>query len=252
MESSSFTFNPSVDNITGFADYPALSREGKFAQLPIVTGNNDFEAGIYIEVYALINQTESYNYWENHDNITFACLAGARANVSASHGLPTWRYRWFGNFLIHVFSPIPTVGHITALKFPLFGTHPLLGQEFRRIPKRRFLSGRTSKEHGPLLRRMLQVVCRRMRVGWPQYSPFEPTLIRLAYDNVTGTNLALPEIYSATCVTTYPIPDTNGWPDVSTTASSSSTYFCFYCYCNGRWAKFGGFGGFHLGRTTSN
>jgi hypothetical protein len=52
----------------------------------------------------------------------------------------------------------------------------------------------------------------------------EPTLIRLAYDNVTGTNLALPDIYDATCLTTYPIPVTNGWLNLSTTASPSSTY----------------------------
>jgi cholinesterase len=60
----SYTFGPSVDNITGFADYPALSKAGSFAQLPILTGNNDFEAGLYIPVLALLNITFDHKHWE--------------------------------------------------------------------------------------------------------------------------------------------------------------------------------------------
>lgn len=224
MDSSSFTFNPSVDNITGFADYPALSREGKFAQLPIVTGNNNFEAGIYIEVYALINETESYNYWENHDNTTFACPAGARANVSASHGLPTWRYRWFGNFPNTRLFANPDSGAYHCSEIPFIWDTLPTGPG---IP--------TDTEEEKSIRAYIQGAWAAFAKnasgglstyegGWPQYSPFEPTLIRLAYDNVTGTNLALPDSYDATCITTYPILDTNGWPNVSTTASPSSTY----------------------------
>jgi cholinesterase len=225
MESSSFTFNPSVDNITGFADYPALSKAGKFAQLPIVTGNNDFEAGIYIEVCALINQTESYTYWENHDNTTFACPAGARANVSASHGLPTWRYRWFGNFPNTRLFTNPDSGAYHCSEIPFIWdtlpTGPGIPEDTEEETSiRAYIQGAwaafAKNASGGLST---------YEGGWPQYSPFEPTLIRLAYDNVTGTNLALPDIYDATCLTTYPIPDTNGWPNVSTTSSPSSTYF---------------------------
>ena len=225
MESSSFTFNPSVDNITGFADYPALSKAGTFAQLPIVTGNNDFEAGIYIEVYALINQTESYTYWENHDNTTFACPAGARANVSASHGLPTWRYRWFGNFPNTRLFTNPDSGAYHCSEIPFIWdtlpTGPGIPEDTEEETSiRAYIQGAwaafAKNSSGGLSN---------YEGGWPQYSPFEPTLIRLAYDNVTGTNLALPDIYDATCLTTYPIPDTNGWPNVSTTASPSSTRF---------------------------
>ena len=36
--------------------------------------------------------------------------------------------------------------------------------------------------------------------GWPLYDPAEESLIRLAYDNLVGTNLAFPMLYDAGCV----------------------------------------------------
>lgn len=44
--------------------------------------------------------------------------------------------------------------------------------------------------------------------GWPQYSPFVPSIIRLAYNNVTGTNVGRSNLYDSTCATTYPISAT--------------------------------------------
>lgn len=35
--------------------------------------------------------------------------------------------------------------------------------------------------------------------GWPQWIPAKKTLVRLAYDNLTGTNLAFPMEYDAGC-----------------------------------------------------
>jgi carboxylesterase type B len=200
-------FDPTVDGITGFPDYAALSREGKFAQIPILIGNNDFEAGTYIPEYALMNISESRTYWENHDNLTFACPAGARANISVSHALPTWRYRWFGDFpnariitdpdhdayayhcgeIPFIWDTLPTgpgIGPDTGEEVAIRAYVQGAWAAFAKNPR----SGLSTYEG-----------------GWPQYSPHEPTLIRLAYDNKTGTNLARPETYDSTCHTTYPI-----------------------------------------------
>jgi len=35
--------------------------------------------------------------------------------------------------------------------------------------------------------------------GWPRYDPSQDTLIRIAYDNITGTNLINPRRYDADC-----------------------------------------------------
>lgn len=218
-----YTFNPTADNITGFPDYPALSRAGKFAQLPIVTGNNNFEAGIYILVYALDNATYDYNHWEAHDNATFGCPAGARANVSASHNLPTWRYRWFGNFPNTRLFTNPDSGAYHCSEIPFIwdtlptgpGIPPDTEEE---IAIRAYIQG----AWGAFAKDPVSGLTT-YGGGWPQYSPSEPTLIRLAYNNLTGTNVALPEIYDATCLTTYPIDDTDSYPASNSTASSSST-----------------------------
>jgi cholinesterase len=214
------TFGPSIDNITGFPDYPTLSAEGKFAQLPVLTGNNDFETGIYIPVAALNNQTRDHTSWEDLANRTFACPAGARANVSASHGLPIWRYRWFGNFPNTRLYTNPDSGayHCSEIPF-VWDTLPtgagIPADTEEEISIRAYIQGAwaafAKNPSGGL---------KTYRGGWPQYSPFEPTLIRLAYVNVTGTNVALPDIYDATCLTTYPIADTKR-PAVASTAAGS-------------------------------
>ncbi|KIX05617.1 uncharacterized protein Z518_03589 [Rhinocladiella mackenziei CBS 650.93] len=41
--------------------------------------------------------------------------------------------------------------------------------------------------------------------GWPQCSPSGPTLIRIGYDNKTGTNVAFPSVYDATCLKTFAV-----------------------------------------------
>ncbi|KAG9232100.1 putative carboxylesterase [Amylocarpus encephaloides] len=205
------SFNPSVDNITGFADYTALSKAGKFAQLPILTGNNDFEAGIYIPVLALYSQTHyDPTYWQSLNNKTFACPAGVRANVSASHGLPTWRYRWFGNFPNTRLLTDPDSGAYHCGEIPfVFNTLPtgagIPEDTEEEISIRKYVQGAwaafAKDPKGGLST---------YGGGWPQYSPFKETLIRLAYDNVTGTNVVMPEVYDATCLTTYPIGQQGG------------------------------------------
>ncbi|KAH8667920.1 Alpha/Beta hydrolase protein [Tricladium varicosporioides] len=208
----SSSFGPSADNITGFPDYPALSKAGKFAQLPIVTGSNDFEAGTYIAVYALINQTNDYTHWEALTNTTYTCPAGVRANVSVSHGLPTWRYRWFGNFPNTRIFTNPDSGayHCSEIPF-VWDTLPtgegIPSDTEEEVSIRAYIQGAwaafAKNASGGL---------RTYGGGWPQYSPSEPTLIRLAYENVTGTNVALPDIYDVTCLTTYPLVDTPIYP----------------------------------------
>jgi cholinesterase len=217
------TFGPTIDNITGFPDYPALSKQGSFAQLPVLTGNNDFETGIYIPVAALNNQTKDHTYWEDLANRTFACPAGARANVSASHGLPIWRYRWFGNFPNTRLFTNPDSGayHCSEIPF-VWDTLPtgagIPADTEAEIAIRVYIQGAWAAFAKNALDGL-----KTYRGGWPQYSPFEPTLIRLGYNNVTDTNVVLPDFYDATCLTTYPIADTRRPAVVTTTRNLSPT-----------------------------
>lgn len=199
------SFGPSVDGITGFANYPALSKAGKFAQLPLLTGNNDFEAGAYIPIYALQGAIFPHQHWVDLTNSEFACPAGARANVSASHGLSIWRYRWFGNFPnIRLYtSPDSGAWHCSEIPF-IWNTLPtgpgIPPDTEAEISIRKYIQG----AWGAFAKSPADGLTK-YGGGWPQYSPFEPTLIRLAYRNVTGTNVASSGIYDSPCLTTYPI-----------------------------------------------
>lgn len=200
------SFEPSVDGITGFADYPALSKAGKFAQLPVLTGNNDFEAGSYIPLYALNGVAHDYQYWVDYSKREFSCPAGARANVSVEHGLPIWRYRWFGNFPNTRLYTNPDSGawHCSEIAF-IWNTLPtgpgIPADTKEEVSIRNYIQGAWAAFAKSPSTGLLKY-----RGGWPQYSPYNPSLIRLAYDNVTGTNVASPKSYDEGCLTTYPIP----------------------------------------------
>lgn len=202
-------FKPTVDNITGFSNYPALAKAGNFTQIPLLIGNNDFETGLYIPASALSNRTDTLPHWEALANKTFACPAGARANISASHNLPVWRYRWFGNFPNTRLMTDPDSGayHCSEVPF-IFDTLPTgLGippDTEAEISIRAYVQGAWAAFAKDPVYGLSNY-----EDGWPQYSPFVPSMIRLAYNNVTGTNLGLSNLYDSTCATTYPISATS-------------------------------------------
>ncbi|KAF7336132.1 Glycoside hydrolase, superfamily [Mycena venus] len=91
-------FQPTVDNITVFADYAALSAAGKFAKLPYLLGNLDNEAGWY-RVRGFtggLNMTDSQ--WSVFNAEAFTCATSQTASFRAKAGVPTWRYRYFGDW----------------------------------------------------------------------------------------------------------------------------------------------------------
>lgn len=194
------SFGPSIDGITGLADYPGLSKAGKFAKLPLLIGNNDFETGAYIPISALHGSTQSHEAWVSFANSEFACPVGVRANVSVSHELPVWRYRWFGNFPNTRLYTNPDSGAWHSSEIPFIwntlpvgpGIPPDTKEE---ISIRKYMSGAwaafaKSPEDG----------LNDYRGGWPEFTPLEPTLIRLAYNNVTGTNVAFSGMYDNVCL----------------------------------------------------
>ena len=55
------------------------------------------------------------------------------------------------------------------------------------------------------------------------YSRSDPTLIRLSDNKLTGTNVALPDVYDVPCLATYPIDNIDSNSTSSATAASSSS-----------------------------
>ena len=92
------TFHPTIDNITVFADYNSLSASGEFAKIPLLAGNTDYEDGWYRLAgwSAKLNFTDSR--WVLFTERAFTCPTALTSRHRVQFGVPTWRYRYFGDF----------------------------------------------------------------------------------------------------------------------------------------------------------
>lgn len=95
---SQATFHPTIDEELVFSNYDAKSKAGDFARLPYLLGNTDYECGWYkLSAYAAKkNFTEEQ--WELFNQRGFTCPTGEEARQRVNYGVPTWRYRYFGDW----------------------------------------------------------------------------------------------------------------------------------------------------------
>ena len=98
LGSVSGQFVPTVDNEVVFANYTARAAMGRFIRKPYLTGNNDYEVGLF-KVVAALDATQLSNLeWAIYMLVAYTCPAADAALQRAVHGVPTWRYRYFGEF----------------------------------------------------------------------------------------------------------------------------------------------------------
>ncbi|KAF2741344.1 putative cholinesterase [Polyplosphaeria fusca] len=92
-------FQPTIDNLTVFADYPSLSSAGAFAPIPYLHGNNHHESGYYrISAYASNNATAPESVWTAFELESFTCPTARAARHRARAAVPNWRYRYFADW----------------------------------------------------------------------------------------------------------------------------------------------------------
>lgn len=221
-------FGPTVDDTVVFSNYTGRTP----AQVPMLVGNNNYEGGLFRTEFALDGLIYPDSFWDTFNLQEFTCPTGIRANVSAAAGIPIWRYRYFGIFPNLAVSSEAGTWHAAEVPM-LFNTMPsstpsttdqISIGNYMRGAWATFAKNPTSglTTYGG---------------GWPVYNSSGETLIRLAYNNVTGTNLAVPSVYDYNCkyvnvsstdATNYPVlPDapttTNSTASVSGTAAPSGT-----------------------------
>ena len=184
-------FGPTVDNTVIFANYSARTP----ASVPLLIGNNNYEAGLFRTEFALRNVTYSDVFWDDFDIQEFTCPAGIRANASVAAKNPTWRYRYFGVFPDMEVSSESGTWHTSEVPV-IFDTVPAdpdpTADEISIANYMRGAWATFAKDPANGLSTYGE--------GWPTYDASKETLIRLSYNNVTGTNLALPSLYDALCV----------------------------------------------------
>jgi cholinesterase len=89
-------FGPTVDEKTVFSDYDARGARGEFIRRPYLTGNNNYEAGLFkiLGIQSNISAQE----WCIFNAAVFTCPAAKAAAYRARHGVTTFRYRYYGDF----------------------------------------------------------------------------------------------------------------------------------------------------------
>lgn len=198
-------FQPSADNISVFttAEYASRTAAGQFSRLPVLTGSNDHETGLFESLSALgaTNATPAPppSFWTGVDNSVFVCPVSARANTTASQGVPTFRYRYFGVFPDTAFSATSGAWHGSEL-LTLSGVVPQAAGPIPAVTAQqmdimKYMRGAWAA----FIKDPKQGL---VTYGWPAYNPNEQTVVRLGLNNMTGTNLAAPSMFDAVCNST--------------------------------------------------
>jgi cholinesterase len=127
-------------------------------------------------------------------------------NVSLSAGISTWRYRYFGDFpdLRLTTEPDSGVYHSFELAV-LFNTLRPAGNGIPPPTDAEMAIGKYMRGAWAAFAKDPANGLNSYRGGWPEYKPGKETLIRLAYNSQTGTNVALQSLYDASCDSTFPV-----------------------------------------------
>jgi cholinesterase len=115
-------FGPSVDNRVVFGDYKERAAAGKFIQKPYMTGNNDFEAGLFVLIAEGAHINISANIWPVFNAGVFTCPISRSANARAARGLTTYLYRYFPDYPNTFLLPKSQGAYHTSEIPQIFGT----------------------------------------------------------------------------------------------------------------------------------
>ncbi len=184
-------FGPTIDNTLVFANYS----EQKPANIPILVGSNDYEAGMFRTELALGNVTYPDYAWDLLTRASWTCPASARANASVLFNKHTWRYRYFAVFPDVDISSEGGAYHGIELQ-PLFGTaySSIVNATAEEVVFEKYLRGAWTTFAKDPVNGLVTY-----EGGWPTYDAEKETLIRLGYNNSVGTNVALPWEYDYPC-----------------------------------------------------
>ncbi|KAL3424092.1 carboxylesterase [Phlyctema vagabunda] len=183
-------FAPTVDDVLVFANYSQATP----ASVPVLIGSNDYEPGTFRTQLALAGLTFADSDWDELNLASYGCPAAQRANASVAANNPTWRYRFFGVWPNINISSEGGAYHGAELQL-LFGTtFSSPNATVDEIEFETYIRGAWAAFAKDPVNGLVAY-----EDGWPLYNPTEKTLVRLAYENSVGANLAFPEVYDAGC-----------------------------------------------------
>jgi carboxylesterase type B len=225
------TFHPTIDNVTVFGNYEELSASGSFAKIPYLLGNTDFEAGWYkLSAYAAkVNLTEAQ--WDLFVQRGFTCPTKYSADDRVQRGVPTWRYRYHGDWdNLRMYNGTAGLGprgsgayHGSDVNM-VFGT----AEDVSGLSNTRAEDDTIKYMQGAWAAFARDPASGLKRYGWPSYkqtgkwqlthvrhhvnSLTGKTLVRLAYKNSATPNFVEPSEYDSPCPAhNDPLPGQGGF-----------------------------------------
>ncbi|TGO53905.1 hypothetical protein BOTNAR_0283g00080 [Botryotinia narcissicola] len=91
-------FVPTIDEKIVFSDYATRADAGRFAKLPYLVGNANYESGFYVISAFSQNITFSRAQWDLFHIKTVTCSAIQSALLRLEHNVTVYLYRYFGDF----------------------------------------------------------------------------------------------------------------------------------------------------------
>jgi cholinesterase len=187
-------FYPTVDNQTIFADYTSLSKSNRFAPLPYFHGHNNHEQGYYVIPAFAQGRNVSDAQAAQFLLESFVCPTSYEVRHRAGAHVPTWVYRYFGDWNNTRLYPTSGAYHGTEL-------HMLLGssEDASGLPQTD-----AQRETVRLFQRVLAAFVEDPmggleRLGWPRFDPKRESWGEVAVGNQPRVTFARPEKYDAGC-----------------------------------------------------
>jgi cholinesterase len=132
----------------------------------------------------------------------FTCSSGMYANVTSSKHIPTWRYRWFGDFPDLRLTSVDK-GSWHSCELPVLFGNFLTGEGIPAPTEAEIKIGKYGRGAWAAFAKDPWKGLKKYAGGWPEYDPSKKTLVRLAYNNLTGTNLDVGDKYETECLTKF-------------------------------------------------
>ncbi|KAH6529968.1 hypothetical protein HBI07_172570 [Parastagonospora nodorum] len=188
-------FYPKVDNETIFSDYLSLSSADKFAPLPYFHGHNDYEQGYYVIPAFAQGRNVTANQTAQFLLESFICPISYEATLRVNAGVPTWVYRYFGDWGNNRLYPMSGAYHGSELNMILGSSEDVSG-----LP-----ATQAQKETSRLFQRAVATFAEDPKDGLtelscPQFDSQKESWIEVGVENEPKATFAKPEKYDKPCL----------------------------------------------------
>ncbi|PVH99374.1 carboxylesteras-like protein [Periconia macrospinosa] len=188
-------FYPMVDEKLVFSDYLTLASAGRFARIPYFLGHNDYEQGYYVIPAFAAGRNVSEAQASQFLLESFVCPVSYEANRRVNFGVPTFVYRYFGDWVNTRLYPTSGAYHGTELHMILGGSEETSG--IPETPAQKDTVKLFQRAVAEFTADPLNGLVNNLR--WPRFNPTAETWAEIAVDNKPGLTFSKAEKYDRNC-----------------------------------------------------